>query len=103
MQKSNRKCRSFAVQDLVWARNFGQGEKWVSGRVFRKLGTVDYEILVDESRTMCHRRIDQLLERSVESENTAGVELTNTDYTDVQAIEPEEGEMWVRLDRKVRR
>ena len=87
MQKSNKNIRGFAKQDLVWARNFGQGDKWVAGVVFRKLGSVDYEILLsDESKKKCHRHIDQLLARSMESCET-GVELTSFDDVDVEGVE----------------
>ena len=56
------RTRSFEEGTKVWAKNFGQGEKWIPGVVNKKLGNVTYEISF-EDKDISNRHIDHLTER----------------------------------------
>ena len=51
--------RVFEEGDSVFVRNFGMGEKWIAGRIHKRIGAVNYEILV--GNRILHRHVDQLL------------------------------------------
>ena len=53
--------RCFQVGDLVLARNFGAGQKWLRGRVTEVLGSADYKVGLLECEGTVHRHVDQLL------------------------------------------
>ena len=53
----------FVPGDLVLVRNFGKGDRWLEGSVFKRTGAVDYEVLV--SQELLHRHVDQMRGRSV--------------------------------------
>ena len=59
----SKNVRTFEKGALVWARNFGQGEKWIEGTVERKLGRVTYEISFQDNKENSNRHIDHLKER----------------------------------------
>ena len=67
-ERSNRKVRLhiFEKEDLVWARNFGLGQKWMPGTVVKKLGAVNYEVLLEVTGTFVRRHVYHLLERESE-------------------------------------
>ncbi|KAM3838872.1 uncharacterized protein M6D78_005826 [Vipera latastei] len=54
--------RSFKIGDLVWARNYGQGDKWVPGVVTDIMGPLSYTI-EGEGNRISKRHIDQLRKR----------------------------------------
>ena len=60
------KCKSplreFGPGDLVRIRNFGRGDRWFCGTIFRRTGAVDYEVLV--GKDLHHRHIDQIQKRT---------------------------------------
>lgn len=57
--------RSFKVGDLVFVRNYRQGDTWLAGEVLSKTGPVSYQIRLDDNRIRrCH--VDQIRSRSVE-------------------------------------
>ena len=62
-----KKTRTFEVNDLVWARNFSTGEKWIPGVVRKKLVNVTYEVDF-EGKESSNRHIDHLTERKVDQE-----------------------------------
>ena len=47
---------------MVWARNFGEGEKWISGIIKKRLGNVTYEVKF-EGKPASNRHIDHLKKR----------------------------------------
>jgi len=54
----SKNLRNLYEGDLVWARNFQRGEKWVEGKVVKITGLVTYLIEIGDFRTNKH--IDQL-------------------------------------------
>ena len=64
-ERSNRKerLRIFEKEDLVWARNFGLGQKWMPGTVVKTLGAVNYEVLLEVTGTFVRRHVEHLLKR----------------------------------------
>lgn len=42
------KSREFVVGDTVYARNYGQGQLWLPGRIVGRLGAVLYKILLED-------------------------------------------------------
>ena len=66
--------RIFQNGDSVWMKNFGKGEKWLPGIIQKKLGAVNYEVLVEGFKQPAHRHIDQLLDRvSIQCSNNTEV------------------------------
>ena len=60
-----KKVRSFEKGDSVWIKNFGTGKKWLPGIILKKLGNVNYEVVLEEFEdSIMHRHVDQLWERS---------------------------------------
>ncbi|KAM3851161.1 uncharacterized protein M6D78_000333 [Vipera latastei] len=56
--------RSFKVGDLIWARKYAQGDKWVPGVVTEILGPLSYTI-EGEGNRISKRHIDQLRKRTI--------------------------------------
>ena len=56
------KCRKFDLDDEVFVRNFGVGERWMPGVVVSVLGEVNYKVLLADGRIL-HRHIDQIMKR----------------------------------------
>ena len=57
------KPRCFKVGDLVWARNFRGGKRWLSGVVTKQMGNVLYEVSVKDLNTTWRRHANQLRTR----------------------------------------
>ena len=53
--------RSFVKDDLVWVRNYARGEKWISGQITQKTGTISYKVKTEFGELRKH--IDQLRSR----------------------------------------
>ena len=79
--------RKFEQGAKVWARNFGEGEKWIPGVVSKKLGNVTYEISL-EGRENSNRHIDHLRERKEEEEVVRNSQI----YVDIEVQEKEDSE-----------
>ena len=60
--QKNSKTRDFQEGELIWARNFGKGEKWISGVINKRLGNVTYEVRF-EGKPTSNRHIDHLRKR----------------------------------------
>ena len=58
-----RKGRELVVGESVIARNYSDGEKWLSGTIAEKLGPLSYSVKMDNG-LLWRRHIDQLLEVS---------------------------------------
>ena len=57
---ANIKTTKFRAEDLVWARNFRGGKRWLSGTVTKQIGNVLYEVSVKELNTTWRRHANQL-------------------------------------------
>ena len=56
--------RNFAVDDDVFARNYHNGDKWLSGKILKKTGPVSYRVRLENGKERrCHQ--DQVRKRSV--------------------------------------
>jgi transposase InsO family protein len=65
--ESVQKTRKFKVDDHVWARNFGEGEKWISGVISKVLGNVTYEVkFPGTGKEVSNRHINHLKERKTD-------------------------------------
>ena len=66
-QKSNRdkhcKSRIFVEGERVFAKNFGQGKRWLPGHIVNKKGPVSFEIELQNGQK-CHRHQDHLRHRA---------------------------------------
>lgn len=51
--------REFAVNDSVYVRNFGRGEKWIPGEIVQSTGPVSYKVKTDDG-LLVHRHADQI-------------------------------------------
>ena len=49
--------------DLVWARNFRGGKRWLSGAVTKQIGNVLYDVSIKELNTTWRRHANQLRTR----------------------------------------
>ena len=55
--------REFALEDLVYAQNYGPGAKWLPGRVSRTVGSAMFEVTLTDGRQI-RRHADQLRSRA---------------------------------------
>ena len=77
----SKKARTFEEDDPVWVKNFNGGEKWIPGTILKKLGKVNYHVIIDKDKKV-HRHVDQLFARVPDLGTTqVGVE-TNTNDKD---------------------
>ena len=53
-----RSLREFSVDEKVLLRNYGQGDKWIRGHVFKRTGPVTYNIQIGNN--IVQRHIDQM-------------------------------------------
>ena len=56
------KPREFKVGELVYARNYGQGLKWLPGEIVEKQGSTLYTVLLTDGRRV-RKHMDQLMTR----------------------------------------
>ena len=54
--------RSFVIGESVYARNYGQGSKWLPGSVIETEGSVLFRVCLTDGRIIC-RHVDQLRSR----------------------------------------
>lgn len=59
----NTKPNKFKVGDLVWARNFRGGKRWLPGAITKQIGNVIYEVSIKELNTTWRRHANQLRTR----------------------------------------
>ena len=59
------KSRFFQPKDLVYARNYIGGEKWISAIIVSAVGNVNYKVLTSDGCIQI-RHIDQIVKRHVE-------------------------------------
>ena len=59
---SHAKTQDFAVGDPVYVLNYGQGPKWLVGKVMEVLGSVVYHVLLEDGRQV-KRHAEQLRKR----------------------------------------
>ena len=79
------RTRSLEAGTLVWARNFGNGDKWIPGVIKKKLGNVTYEIDFKDRETS-NRHIDHLKERQEGIEEVeVEVEVQEGEVTEAEA------------------
>ena len=79
------RTRSLEAGTLVWARNFGNGDKWIPGVIKKKLGNVTYEIDFKDRETS-NRHIDHLKERQEGIEEVeVEVEVQEAEVTEAEA------------------
>ena len=57
------KARQFTIGDLVWARNFREGKRWVPGIIKESLGNVMYKVLIEGQDMTWRRHANQLKTR----------------------------------------
>ena len=86
-ESAKENTRKFEQGAKVWARNFGEGEKWIPGVVSKKLGNVTYEISL-EGREDSNRHIDHLRERKEEEEVVRNSQI----HVDIEVQDKEDSE-----------
>ena len=62
------KSRIFSERERVFAKNFGQGEKWLPGKIVSQKGPVTFEIELEDGRS-CQRHQDHVRKRSEEEQS----------------------------------
>ena len=62
------KERSLKPGDLLYTRNYSQGENWIPGRIERRTGPVSFTVELDDTRKM-RRHQDQILMKGTLEEN----------------------------------
>ena len=82
--------RQFAVQDTVYARNYGSGPRWVPGSIVSCQGTAMYVVKLLDNREIV-RHVDQLPPRLCSGDSETDVEDTwiTGDATTTVTGEPE--------------
>ena len=60
---NDKQVKSFSEEDPVWIKNHGEGKKWIAGTVVKKIGAVNYHVVVCGGSQILHRHADQLISR----------------------------------------
>ena len=103
-KSDNKAKREFANGDKVYVLNTSSGNKWLSGTIIERIGVNVYNVLVQESGSICKRHCNQLRNRYLENpgdnseENEIPINLpdpepeTNDEYHDCVS-QPQELEL----------
>lgn len=63
---SKKKIREFSEGDSVLFRNYGNGPKWLSGRIVKKLSPVTYSLIKFNNKDITFKRhVDQIIKKYV--------------------------------------
>jgi hypothetical protein len=63
--RSSQQTKEFKDGDLVWARNYREGDKWVPASVVKRKGPLTYRVRINDS-LVWKRHVDQLKPRTAE-------------------------------------
>lgn len=74
---SDMKTRQLKVDDLVWARSYHTDKKWIPGKITKKYGPRNYQVMIGEQSQKRH--IDQLRKRQAGPETKEG-EISLNDF-----------------------
>ncbi|KAG7294695.1 hypothetical protein JYU34_022957 [Plutella xylostella] len=88
--------RGLAPGDLVWARSYRPGARWLAGRISEKCGDTNYKVKMLDG-TEIHRHIDQLKKRVEHSTHSTPVRVEgsrpkNISNPFIYPCEPSEGQ-----------
>jgi hypothetical protein len=98
--RSSQQTREFKEGDLVWARNYREGDKWIPASVATRLGPLTYKVRVNES-LVWKRHVDQLKPRPDDDSFFTNNEAVPEPVVDDRAQEPAEAQRRYPLrDRK---
>ena len=59
----NKHVKSFSEDDPVWVKVFDEKKKWIAGIVVKKIGKVNYHVVLCGENKVMHRHVDQLSAR----------------------------------------
>ena len=59
----NKHVKSFSEDDPVWVKAFDEKKKWIAGIVVKKIGKVNYHVVLCGEDKVMHRHVDQLSAR----------------------------------------
>lgn len=90
INNSQTKLREFEQNDEVYIRNFGNGPKWLPGRVAEVTGPASYVVEVDGNK--CNRHVDQVRERVTVNTEELGSEREIVDNHETEVVPDERGE-----------
>ena len=63
-RKNCSRLTSFQLGQLVYAKNFHQGEKWLPAKVCRVVGKVMYEVKLENLQKVVRRHVNQICNRT---------------------------------------
>ena len=59
----SKQVKSFGEDDPVWVKSFNDGKKWIAGIIVKKIGNVNYHVVLCGASKVMHRHVDQLIAR----------------------------------------
>ena len=59
--------RCFEVNNEVWVRNYGKGDKWITGKIVCRTGPISYKVLTDVGELRKH--VDQIRRNNITEMN----------------------------------
>ena len=62
-EDESRHLKTFSEDDPVWVKSFSERKKWIAGKIVRKIGKVNYHVVLSGEDKILHRHIDQLISR----------------------------------------
>ena len=80
----------FKVGDLVWARNFREGKRWLPGNITQQNGNVLYEVFIKDLNSTWRRHANQLRTRIewIPESESVGDQIQETPQETVQPSTP---------------
>ena len=77
------RSRSFAIRKAVLVKNFGNGPKWLRGRITHCIGPLSYRVFLRDGRSV-RRYVDHLQPHHVRSSDLP--DPNTDDYSDVPSL-----------------
>ena len=89
-----RTTKSFAEDDPVWVKNFSGEEKWLAGIIVKRVGKVNYHVVICGEDKVLHRHVNQLVARvpklgvqEDDFQSTADIDITQREQAEARQRE----------------
>ena len=79
--------RTFNIGEKVYARKYGQGEKWLPAKIIKKLGSQLFTVELLQNKMVWHRHLNQLRQRYGKDSDLLGTEKNTSSQTPREPIE----------------
>jgi len=91
--RSSQQAKEFKEGDMVWARNYREGDKWVPATVVKRQGRLTYKVRVNDS-LVWKRHVDQLKPRAEDTDFSSITTPQRPEVENAEAVQaPEQADL----------